>query len=225
MKEQTVQLNSGQRMPLLGLGTYALQGRVAEEAILQAVDLGYRLFDTAQMYANEKEVGRALRACGLSRQDLFVTSKIYRPDLSCARARAAIERSLDRLQMDYLDLMLIHEPYAEAEEMYQALEEAFQAGKIRSIGVSNFSVARFTKFLSGCSIVPAVNQVEVHVFYQQGGCTACLPGRTFTCRPGVRSLRAGRNWPAMRCSGTLPNDTAGRPARWLCASLWSRAFP
>lgn len=177
MKEQTVQLNSGQRMPLLGLGTYALQGRVAEEAILQAVDLGYRLFDTAQMYANEKEVGRALRACGLSRQDLFVTSKIYRPDLSCARARAAIERSLDRLQMDYLDLMLIHEPYAEAEEMYQALEEAFQAGKIRSIGVSNFSVARFTKFLSGCSIVPAVNQVEVHVFYQQGALHRLLAGQ------------------------------------------------
>ncbi len=166
--EQTVQLNSGQSMPLLGLGTYALQGRVAEESILQAVEIGYRLFDSAQMYANEREVGRALRACGLPRSDLFVTSKLYRPALSYARARAAIERSLDSLQMDYLDLMLIHEPYAQAEEMYQALEEAFQAGTVRSIGVSNFSVARFTKFLAGCSVHPAVNQVEAHVFYQQG---------------------------------------------------------
>lgn len=138
MKEQTVQLNSGQRMPLLGLGTYALQGRVAEEAILQAVDLGYRLFDTAQMYANEKEVGRALRACGLPRQDLFVTSKIYRPDLSCARARAAIERSLDRLQMDYLDLMLIHEPYAEAEEMYQAWKKPFRPEKSGALASPTF---------------------------------------------------------------------------------------
>lgn len=161
-------LNNDVHMPMLGLGTYALRGRDCERCVLEALELRYGLFDTAQMYGNEKEVGRAIRQGGVPRDELFVTTKLYRTSASYARAKQGIEASLNALQLDFVDLLLIHEPYREAEEMYSALEEAYQAGRIRAIGVSNFNTSRYAAFLGSCTVIPAVNQVEAHIFFQQG---------------------------------------------------------
>lgn len=160
-------MNNGVNMPLLGLGTYGLRGRDCERCVLEALELGYRLFDTAQMYGNEREVGHAFRCSGLSRGELFVTTKLYRPRASYAGAKQGIEASLNALQLDFIDLLLIHEPYREAEEMYSALEESYRAGRLRAIGVSNFNVSRYEAFLHACMVIPAVNQVETHIFFQQ----------------------------------------------------------
>lgn len=160
-------LNNGLQMPVLGLGCYQLHGRSGEQAITEAVELGYRLFDTAQMYGNEKEVGRALRQSGIPREKLFVTTKIYSPSTSYAKAKASIETSLRALQMDYIDLLLIHEPYRTSGEMYRAMREAYQEGKVRAIGVSNFNKGFYLNFIRSCEIIPAVNQVEAHALFQQ----------------------------------------------------------
>lgn len=152
-------LHNGRRMPALGLGTWDLRGQTCVETIPRALELGYRLIDTAQMYENEREVGQGLRLAGLPREEVWVTTKIFRPDTTYAKAKAAIQRSLDQLALDYIDLLLIHEPYDTAEEMYVALEEACQAGTLRAIGISNFHEARYQTFLAGCQVVPMVNQV------------------------------------------------------------------
>ena len=158
-------LHNGRRMPALGLGTWDLRGQTCVETIPRALELGYRLIDTAQMYENEREVGQGLRLAGLPREEVWVTTKIFRPDTTYAKAKAAIQRSLDQLALDYIDLLLIHEPYDTAEEMYVALEEAYQAGTLRAIGISNFHEARYQTFLAGCQVVPMVNQVESHVYF------------------------------------------------------------
>ena len=160
-------LDNGVNIPMLGLGTYALRGKECERCVLEALELGYRLFDTAQMYGNEREVGNALRRGGVPRGELFVTTKLYRPSASYARAKQGIEASLNALQLDFIDLLLIHEPYREAEEMYPALEEAYRAGRLRAIGVSNFNASRYEAFRRACTVIPAVNQVEAHIFFQQ----------------------------------------------------------
>lgn len=169
-----ITLNNGLTMPILGLGCYQLQGKAGERAILDAAELGYRLFDTAQMYGNEKEVGHALRQSGVPREELFVTTKIYSPNTSYAKAKASIETSLRALQMEYVDLLLIHEPYPTSPEMYRAMEEAYREGKVRAIGVSNFNEGFYLNFLRSCQIVPAVNQVEAHILYQQEALRRCL---------------------------------------------------
>lgn len=159
-------LNDGRVMPLLGFGTWTCRGTEGEETVLAAARMGYRLFDTARMYCNEREVGNALRRSGVPRDEFFVTTKLLR-----ARGRDeawdALQLSLSALGMDRVDLLLIHEPYEEAEAMYPALEEAREKGLAGSIGVSNFSVARLQRLLADCRVVPAVNQVELHVYYSQ----------------------------------------------------------
>lgn len=152
-------------MPMVGFGTWEIRGESGKRAILDALDLGYRLLDTAQMYKNEDIVGQAMRESGLPRQELFITTKLYEPSASYQKAREGIEVSLNNLQTDYIDLMLIHEPYETAGEMYEALKEGYQAGKIRAIGISNFGRQEYDSFLQGCGIVPAVNQMESHVYY------------------------------------------------------------
>lgn len=160
-------LNTGAKMPMLGLGTYLLRSREGERCMLEAMELGYRLFDTAQMYGNEKELGNALKQSRVPREELFITTKLYRPSASYVGAKRGIEESLRALRLEYVDLLLIHEPYREAEDMYRALEEAYGDGRVRAIGISNFSVARYTEFIRSCNVIPAVNQVEAHVFFQQ----------------------------------------------------------
>lgn len=160
-------LNNGISMPLVGYGTWDVRGQAGKRAILEALELGYRLIDTAQMYGNEDIVGQAVRECGLPRQEIFLTTKLYRPSASYQKARAGIEKSLNELQTDTIDLLLIHEPYENALEMYEALKEAYQLGKVRAIGISNFDAPSYKKFLKNCGVIPAVNQVESHVYFPQ----------------------------------------------------------
>lgn len=162
-----VTLNNGITMPLVGFGTWDLRGQGCVTAVEQAIACGYRLIDTAQMYGNEREVGLGVRRSGVDRADIFLTSKVYRPNNSYQGAVRSIEDSLRALDTDYIDLYLIHEPYSQAPEMYRALEEAYHAGKLRAIGISNFNAQRYEQLLRSCEVVPAVNQVEAHVYFQQ----------------------------------------------------------
>ena len=160
-------LNDGSRMPVFGLGTWDLRGEACTETIIQAINIGYRLIDTAQMYRNEKEVGKGIIASGISRDELFITSKVISPDRSYDAVIKAVERSLEALGLDTIDLYLLHEPYDTAQEMYAALKQAQQEGKVRSIGISNFHEERYSAFVKDCGIIPAVNQVESHVYFMQ----------------------------------------------------------
>lgn len=162
-----VTLNNGVKMPILGLGTWDLRGRQCEEVVATAIGEGYRMIDTAQMYQNEVEVGRGIKRSGARREELFITTKLYSPSRSYKLAQKGIDESLRNLDLDYIDLMLVHEPYSEAAEMYRALEEAYRAGKLRAIGVSNFKENFYRNFISSCEIIPAVNQVEAHVYFAQ----------------------------------------------------------
>ncbi|MDO5536089.1 MAG: aldo/keto reductase [Desulfovibrionaceae bacterium] len=164
---KTVELACGISMPLIGLGTWDLRGRQCEDTVRLALEMGCRLVDTAQMYGNEAETGRGIRASGIPRREVFVTSKLFSPSRSHAKAKAGIRASLQALGLDWLDLMLIHEPYEEAEEMYAALEEARAGGLVRAIGVSNFGIGRLERLIARTGLVPAVNQVELHVLHQQ----------------------------------------------------------
>ena len=164
---ETLTLNNGVQMPLVGFGTWDVRGEVGKQAILTALELGYRLIDTAQMYDNEEIVGQAIRESGLARKEIFLTTKLYRPSAGYEKAKAGIEKSLNTLRTDYIDLLLIHEPYHNALDMYEALKEACEAGTVRAIGISNFGTKEYDHFLKNCGIVPAVNQVESHVYFPQ----------------------------------------------------------
>ena len=158
-------LNNGVRMPLLGYGTWEVRGEEGCRCIRQALEVGYRLLDTARMYGNEEMVGRAVRQSGLPREDVFITTKLYRPSAGYEKARRDIEGSLQALGTDYIDLLLIHEPYEEAPAMYRALEEACRAGKVRAVGVSNFNWDEYQRLAGACEMIPAVDQVESHVYF------------------------------------------------------------
>lgn len=160
-------LNNGVQLPMVGFGTWDVRGEAGKNAILTALELGYRLIDTAQMYDNEEIVGKAVRESGLARGEIFITTKLYRSSASYQKAKVGIEKSLRALQTDYIDLLLIHEPYENALEMYEALKEAYEAGTVRAIGISNFGAKEYASFLKYCGVVPAVDQVESHVYYPQ----------------------------------------------------------
>lgn len=162
-----VKLSNGVKLPLVGLGTWDLRNQECIETVSQAIQLGYRLIDTAQMYGNEKEVGLGIMKSGINREELFVTTKIYRISHSYEKTKKAIDVSLKNLQLDYIDLLLLHEPYAQGPQMYKALEESYQEGKIRAIGISNYNEQWYQEFIKNCAIVPMVNQVETHVYFQK----------------------------------------------------------
>lgn len=164
---ESITLSNGVIMPMVGFGTWDVRGAQGKRSILEALEIGYRLIDTAQMYENEDMVGSAVLESGIPREEIFLTTKLYRPSASYQKAKEDIEKSLNALQTDYIDLLLIHEPYGAAPQMYQAFQEAYQAGKVRAIGISNFDAPKYLRFLRSCSIVPAVNQVESHVYYPQ----------------------------------------------------------
>ena len=171
---EVMELNNGLSMPMVGFGTWDLRGPDCADAVARAIACGYRLIDTARMYGNEAEVGRGIRRSGVDRSELFLTTKVYRPDNSYAGVRRAIEASLQALDTGYIDLYLIHEPYREAPEMYRALEEAYRQGLLRAIGVSNFNACQYEALLESCQVIPAVNQVEAHVFFAQRPLQAVL---------------------------------------------------
>lgn len=165
---QTVTLNNGITMPLLGFGVFQITDPAAcEQSVLDALEVGYRLIDTAASYQNETQVGNALRRSGIARDELFVTTKLWLQDTHYEGAKAQFERSLNRLQLDYVDLYLIHQPYGDVHGAWRAMEELHQAGKIRAIGVSNFHPDRLADLMAFNKTVPAVNQIEVNPFNQQ----------------------------------------------------------
>ncbi|MGG7446690.1 aldo/keto reductase [Kosakonia oryzendophytica] len=165
---QTVTLNNGITMPLLGFGVFQMTDPAeCERAVLDALETGYRLIDTAASYQNETQVGNALKHSGIARNELFVTTKLWLQDTHYDGAKAQFERSLNRLQLDYVDLYLIHQPYGDVHGAWRAMEELYQAGKIRAIGVSNFHPDRLADLMAFNTVIPAVNQVEVNPFTQQ----------------------------------------------------------
>ena len=164
---QSIRLNNGVKMPMLGFGVFQIPVEDTKRCVLDAISVGYRSIDTAQGYFNEEGVGEAISSCGISRNELFLTTKIWISNGGYEKAKASIDESLRKLKTDYVDLMLIHQPFNDYYGSYRAMEEAYRAGKIRAIGVSNFMPDRFIDIAGFVEVVPAVNQLEVHVFQQQ----------------------------------------------------------
>ena len=163
-----VTLSNGLKMPLLGFGVYQVPDLAeCERVVSDAIQTGYRLIDTAQAYGNEEAVGRAIQKSDIPREDFFITSKIWISNFGYEKAKTSIEKSLARLQTDYIDLMLLHQPFNDYYGAYRALEEYYKAGKIKAIGVRNFSPDRLADLAIFNDITPMVNQVETHVFNQQ----------------------------------------------------------
>lgn len=163
----TVKLNNGVEMPILGYGVYQVTPEECERCVTDALSVGYRSIDTAQAYFNEEGVGRAIMKSGIARDELFITTKVWISNAGYEKAKASIDESLRKLQSDYVDLLLIHQPFNDYYGTYRAMEEAYKAGKARAIGVSNFYPDRFVDLAEFCKIKPMVNQVETHVFNQQ----------------------------------------------------------
>lgn len=162
-----IELHNGMQMPMLGFGTWAIRGTECIKSVVSAIACGYRMLDTAIMYENEKEVGQGIRESGVRREDIFLTSKLNQSCNSYEKAKDGICRSLDRMGVEYADLFLVHEPYEQSLEMYRALCEAYESGRVKAIGLSNFNQRRLENFLKECGILPAVNQIEAHIFYPQ----------------------------------------------------------
>ena len=165
---ETVKLNNGVEMPILGYGVFQIPDpKECEKSVLDAIETGYRLIDTAASYMNETAVGHAIKKSGVAREDLFITTKLWVQDTGYENTKRSFEKSLNKLQLDYLDLYLIHQPYGDVHGSWRAMEELYKSGKIRAIGVSNFQPDRVMDLITFNEIVPAVNQIETHPFNQQ----------------------------------------------------------
>ena len=193
-----VTLNNGVKMPLLGFGTYQTPPRITEQCVAEALRIGYRSIDTAQCYGNEHEVGLACRRSKIARHELFVTTKLW----AChgyQDTQRSIDSSLKKLDLDYIDLLLIHEPTGDVHEIYRAMETAYKDGKLRAIGISNFLEERYLDLVNHCKVIPAINQVETHVFRQQKKL------RQLECQIGTKH----ESWSPMACgkNGIFKNST------------------
>jgi 2,5-diketo-D-gluconate reductase A len=165
---QNVTLNNGVEMPILGFGVYQVKDLgECERSVLDAIAAGYRLIDTAAAYENEEAVGKAIKKSGVARKDLFITTKLWIQSSGYEGTKKSFEKSLEKLQLDYLDLYLIHQPYGDVYGEWRAMEEMYKEGRVRSIGVSNFHPDRLIDLIIHNEIVPAVNQIETHPFHQQ----------------------------------------------------------
>lgn len=164
---KTIKLNNGIEMPILGFGVYQISPEQTEQAVLDAINVGYRSIDTAQAYYNEEGVGSAIIKSGIPREELFITTKVWVSNAGYEKAKASIETSLKKLQTNYIDLLLIHHPFGDYYGTYRAMEEAYKEGKVRAIGISNFYPDRFVDLAENNSIIPAVNQMETNVFHGQ----------------------------------------------------------
>lgn len=160
-------LRNGVKIPMLGYGVFQIPAEDTKRCVLEALSVGYRSIDTAQGYFNEAGVGEAVAESGIPREDLFLTTKIWISNGGYEKAKASIDESLRKLKTDYVDLMLVHQPFNDYYGTYRAMEEAYRAGKLRAIGVSNFMADRFIDLCGFVEIPPMVNQMEVHVFQQQ----------------------------------------------------------
>lgn len=165
---QTVTLNNGVKMPMLGFGVFQVKDLAeCERSVVDAIETGYRLIDTAQSYENEEAVGKAIKRSGISRSDLFITTKLWIQSNGYEGTKKAFEQSLKKLQLDYLDLYLIHQPYGDVYSEWRAMQELYKAGRVRAIGVSNFHPDRLIDLIIHNEIRPAINQIETHPFHQQ----------------------------------------------------------
>ena len=174
-KIETVKLNNGIEMPLEGFGVFQVPDpAVCEQAVLDAIATGYRLIDTAAAYMNEEAVGKAIAKCGVPREELFITTKLWVQDASYEAAKKAIQTSLDNLGLSYIDLYLIHQPMGDYVGAYRAMEEAYKEGKLKAIGVCNFYPHRLADLCETVEVIPAVNQVELHPFFQQENALALM---------------------------------------------------
>lgn len=172
---QTVTLNNGITMPVLGYGVFQIaDAQECERCVIDAIETGYRLIDTAASYLNEDAVGKGIKASGLPRQELFVTTKLWVQHTGYERTQKAIDNSLRRLQLDYLDLYLIHQPFGDVHGSWRAMEAAHRAGKLRAIGVSNFQPDRLMDIIAFNEVKPAVNQIEVNPYHQQADSVAFM---------------------------------------------------
>ncbi len=164
---EKVKLNNGVEMPILGFGVMLLMGEECEAAVINAIEAGYRLFDTAELYGNEQAVGNAIKKSGISREELFITTKFGSKEAGYEKTMAAFQKSIDALQLDYIDLYLIHQPFGDIFGSWRAMQELYNAGKIRAIGVCNFLPDRLMDLMVNSGFTPAVNQIETHPFHQQ----------------------------------------------------------
>lgn len=165
---KTIKLNNGVEMPILGFGVFQIPDPAeCEKAVLEAIESGYRLIDTAASYMNEEAVGNAIKKSGVPREELFITTKIWVQDIGYEKTLKAFEKSLNKLQLDYLDLYLIHQPYGDVFGSWKAMQELYHQGKIRAIGVANFQPDRVMDLIVNSGFAPAVNQIETHPFHQQ----------------------------------------------------------
>ncbi|WP_308697543.1 aldo/keto reductase [uncultured Thomasclavelia sp.] len=163
-----VTLNNGLKMPKVGFGVYQIKNQEqCKQAVLDAIDVGYRLIDTAQSYGNEEAVGKAIQETQVPRSELFITTKVWISNYGYEKAKASVEESLKKMQLDYIDLVLLHQPFNDYYGAYKALEDLYKEGKIKAIGVSNFYPDRLVDLAIFSDVKPAVNQVEVNVFHQQ----------------------------------------------------------
>jgi len=163
----SVMLNNGLAMPRLGFGTNTLKGDIGTRCVSDAISVGYRLIDTAKIYGNEESVGKGIKQSGINREALFITSKLWVDDAGYESTKEAFETSLKKLELEYLDLYLIHRPRGDVKGSWKAMEELYKEGKIKAIGVSNFDADQLDDLIKNAKIKPAINQIETHVFFQE----------------------------------------------------------
>lgn len=188
-----ITLNNGVSMPPIGYGVFRMTDMAAcEEAVVQAIEAGYRLIDTAAAYGNEEAVGRAIRRCGVPREELFITTKLWIPDISYEGAKRGFAASMERLGLDYLDLYVIHQPYHDCFGAWRAMEELYAEGKIRAIGVDNFTQDRLADFLFWNKVKPAVNLLECNPLFQREDERAYLESKGILMQ-AWSPLAAGQN--------------------------------
>ena len=206
-------------MPTLGFGVYQIDEKHCEQAVLDAIDVGYRLIDTATAYQNERQVGNAIKVSGIDRKDLFITTKLWLNRASYEGAKIQFEQSLNLLQVDYIDLYLIHQPFGDIYGAWHAMEELYEQGKIKAIGVSNFQPDRLADLMAFNKIKPAVNQIEVNPFNQQLQAAPWMQSKTIqpeAWAPFAEGKNDIFNHPVLTAIGNKYNKSVGQVIlRWL----------
>ena len=214
-----IKLNNGIEMPIVGFGVYQIDEKQCQQAVLDAIDVGYRLIDTATAYQNERQVGDAIRVSGINRDELFITTKLWLNRASYEGAKIQFEQSLNLLQVDYIDLYLIHQPFGDIYGAWHAMEELYEQGKIRAIGVSNFSPDRLADLMAFNKIKPAVNQIEVNPFNQQLQAAPWMQSKTIqpeAWAPFAEGKNDIFNHPILTAIGQKYNKSVGQIIlRWL----------
>lgn len=214
-----IKLNNGIEMPTLGFGVYQIDEKHCEQAVLDAIDVGYRLIDTATAYQNERQVGNAIKVSRIDRKDLFITTKLWLNRASYEGAKIQFEQSLNLLQVDYIDLYLIHQPFGDIYGAWHAMQELYEQGKIKAIGVSNFQPDRLADLMAFNKIKPAVNQIEVNPFNQQLQAAPWMQSKTIqpeAWAPFAEGKNDIFNHPVLTTIGNKYNKSVGQVIlRWL----------